>query len=242
MAEEKNNDKPINLMPIILLAGVGVGGYFIWKKFFKKEKEEPLSGFQDLSIAFPTNAVVGETVVGIIIGKNYEDKSHLCFVELVDQETGVLLTPRQTEEVGAGLSQQFTFEFIMPDKPSLRFNIHFGRIIDGEDQLDVTAIKTISSEEGYPREICRDPYCFMVYNSAEEVQMNDFLGIDPVGMDIDSYLAGSTLEQLNFWRDYWTDIWTQLHRQDIVAFVISKYNTYAGIVAARIDSFTITAN
>ena len=230
MAEKKNNDKPINLMPIILIAGIGVGGYFIWKTFFKKDEEEPLSGFQDLSIAFPTNAVVGENVVGIIIGKNYEDVSHLCFVELVDQETGVLLTPRQTEEVGAGLSQQFTFEFIMPDKPSLRFNIHFGRIIGGEEQIDQTAIRTISSEEGYPIEICRDPYCFIVYNSTEEVQMNEFLGIDPVGMDLDSYLAGSTPEQLDVWKNYWVGIWTELHRTDIIDFVISKYNEYAGMI------------
>lgn len=239
MAEEKNNDKPINLMPIILLAGLGVGGYFIWKKFFKKEKAEPLSGFQDLSINFPINAVVGETINGIIVGKNYENESHSCFIKLVDQETGELLAPKQTIEVGAGLSQQFTFEFIMPDKPSLRFNIHFGRIIGGEDQIDKTAIRTISSEEGYPREICRDPYCFTVHDSTEEIHMNDFLGIDPPGMDLDSYLAGSTPEQVEIWKNYWISVWTQLHRQDIVDFVMGKYGEYAGIAVARIDSFTI---
>ena len=236
MAEKKS----IDIMPIILLAGLGIGGYFIWKKFFKEDDEEK-TGFQDLSIEFPTNVIVGETVNGTIVGKNYEDKSHLCFIKLVDQETGELLAPQQTIEVGAGLSKQFLFEFVMPDKPSIRFNIHFGRVIDGEEKIDTTAIRTISSEEGYPKEICRDPYCFMVNNSTEEIQMNEFLGIDPPGMDLDSYLEGSTPEQLVYWRDYWISIWTQLHRQDIVDFVIMKYNEYAGIVSADITSFTITS-
>jgi len=234
MAEKKSFD----ITPIILLAGLGVGGYFIWKKFFKKEEER--IGFQDVSIDFPTNVVVGGTVTGIIVGKNYEEESYLCFVKLVDQETGELLAPRQTSEVGASLSKQFIFEFVMPDKPSLRFNIHFGRIINNEEQIDTTEIRTISSEEGYPKEICRTPYCFMVNNSTEEIQMNEFLGIDPPGMDLDSFLEGATKEQLDFWKAWWIDVWTQLHRQDIVDFVISKYNQYAGIVSAQINSFTIT--
>jgi len=235
MAEKKSFD----IMPIILLAGLGVGGYFIWKKFFKEDEEEK-TGFQALSIEFPTNVVVGEIVNGIIVGKNYEEESYLCFIKLVDQETGELLAPRQSVEVGAGLSKQFLFEFVMPDKLSIRFNIHLGRIIDGEEQIDTTEIRTISSEEGYPKKICRDPYCFMVNNSTEEIQMNEFLGIDPPGMDLDSYLEGATKEQLDFWRDWWVDVWTQLHRQDIVDFVISKYNQYAGIVSAAINAFTIT--
>jgi len=239
--------KSVDITPIITLAILGVGGYFIWKKFFKEEEEE-LTGFQDLSIEFPTNVVVGETVNGTIVGKNYEDESYLCFIKLVDQETGELLAPKQSAEVGAGLSKQFLFEFIMPDKPSIRFNIHFGRIIDGEEKIDKTAIRTISSEEGYPKEICRDPYCFMVNNSTEEIQMNEFLGIDPPGMDLDSYLEGATQAQLDYWKDGdggvtfdgWFNIWTNLHRQDIVEFVISKYNQYAKVVSATIDSFTIT--
>ena len=240
MAEKKT----VDVMPIILLAGFGIGGYFIWKKFFKKEEE--LTGFQDLSIEFPINVVVGETVNGTIVGKNYEDKSYLCFIKLVDQETGELLAPKQSAEVGAGLSKQFLFEFVMPDKPSIRFNIHFGRIIDGEEKIDKTAIRTISSEEGYPKEICRDPYCFMVNNQAEEIQMNEFLGIDPPGMDLDSYLEGATRAQLDYWKDGdggvtfdgWFNIWTDLHRQDMVEFVIMKYNQYAKIVSADINNMS----
>ena len=71
--------------------------------------------------------------------------------------------------------------------------------------------------------------------------MKEFLGIDPIGMDLDSYLINSTPAQLDYWKNYWVEIWTILHRQDIVEFVISKYNQYTQVVSARIDSFTITA-
>ena len=130
----------------------------------------------------------------------------------------------------------------MPDKPSLRFNINFGRIIDDKEELDKTAIRTISSEEGYPIEICRDPYCFTVYTQKEELLMKDFLGLEPPGaQDMDSYLANLTPAQLDDWKNDWVSWWTEEHRQDIVEFVISKYNQYAGVISARIDNFTITA-
>ncbi len=240
MAKENNSTNFKNIMPIIMLAGIGVGGYFIWKKFFKEE-QEVRRGFWPIKFPSGMNKMVGELVSGIVIGKNFENESYLCFVKLVNQETGELIAPRQTAEVGAGLSRQFIFEFVMPDKPSIRLNVNCGRIIDGEEKIDKIEIWTISSQEGYPIEICRDPYCFMVNNQAEEIQMNEFLGIDPVGMNLDSYLASSTLDQLDVWKNYWVNIWTQLHRADIVEFVIMKYNEYAGIVSARIDQFTITA-
>ena len=72
-------DNSGDLMRLAVVAGLGVGGYFIWKKYFKEE-EEPLTGFQALSIEFPTNAMVGKTINGIIIGKNYENESYLCSV------------------------------------------------------------------------------------------------------------------------------------------------------------------
>jgi len=213
---------------IVLLAGAGIGGYFLWKYFKKDEKKE---GFVWLrSEITPPQATAGETINAIIVGKNNTETFHLCFVKLVNQETGELLAPLQSAQVGSGLSQQFTFEFIMPDTPSLRFNVHLGRIIDGVEKIDDTQVYTISeAEPGYPKEICRSPYCFIVNNQAEETQMNDFLGIDPPGMDLDSYLAGSTQDQLDYWRDYWVVIWTDLHRSDIVEFVINKYNEYSGV-------------
>ena len=94
----------------------------------------------------------------------------------------------------------------------------------------------------YPKKICRDPYCFEVYNEEEEKQMKEFLGIDPPGKDIDTYLSELTQIQLDEWKNYWIPIWTNLARNDIVSFVNQMYDKYSGVVAvsATIDSFTIS--
>ena len=232
--------EPTNILPLILLGGAGVGGYFLYK-YLKKEPEK--EGFIWLrSVGLSPESTAGSTINPTIVGKNNTNESHLCFIKLDDQETGELLAPLQSAQVGAGLSKQFTFEFLMPGKPILRMNMKTGRIINNEEIVDDRIPYTITSTEGYPKEICRDPYCFPVNNQEEEAQMNEFLGIDPSGMDLDSYLLNSTPEQLVEWRDYWMSIWTAFHRQDIVDFVISKYNQYSGAVfSADIEQFTITA-
>ena len=235
MAEENSGD----LMRLVILAGLGLGGYFIWEKYFKEEEEK--KGFIGLSYEFiPPTAAVGETITGTIIGKNKTEESYLCFIKLTNQATGELLAPLQSAQVGAGLSKQFIFEFEMPDTRSLRFNIHFGRIIEGKEKIDDTQVFTIDeTEPGYPKDICRSPYCFIVYTQEQEIQMKEFLGLEPSGADMDTYLANSTQTQLDFWKGYWVEIWTNLHRSDIVEFVILKYNQYSGIVSTKIHDLQI---
>jgi len=246
MAKKNNFD----LGPVIQLATLGafgIGGYFIWKKFFKEEEEEGANGFWIIKSPETNKAEVGSLISEEIIGKNYEKESYLCFIKIVNQETGELMTPIQSSNVNSGLSRPFNFEFNMPDKESIRLNIHSGRIINNEEQIDCTKVWTISSEEGYPKPICRDPYCFDVNNSIEEIQMNEFLGIVPQGMDLDSYLENATQEQLDYWKDGdggitfngWFNIWNSLHRQDIVEFVMKKYYEYSKINAKLLEvSFT----
>ena len=84
-------------------------------------------------------------------------------------------------------------------------------------------------EPGYPKQICRDPYCFTVNNQAEEEQMNDFLGIDPPGEDIDTYLSKLTLIELDEWKNYWVSIWNSLGRSDMILFVNNMYDKYVGV-------------
>lgn len=96
------------------------------------------------------------------------------------------------------------------------------------------------SQPEYPKEICRDPYCFTVYNEAEEIQMNEFLGIDPPGLDIDTYLSALAQEDLDYWKNYWIGIWTALMRDDIIAFVNEKYNEYSALgISADITKFAV---
>ncbi len=237
---KNNNSNMKDIIPIVMIAGMGVGGYFLYK-YFKKDEEEKKGFIWLRSEITPPQATIGETITAVIIGKNNTEESHLCFIKLINQETGELLTPLQSAQVGAGLSKQFTFEFVMPDTTSLRFSVHFGRIIDGDEKIDDTQVYTIKeAEPGYPKEICRDPYCFTVYTQQQETQMKDFLGIEPEGaVDLDTYLINSAQWQRDDWKDYWIEMWTSLHRADIVEFVIEKYNEYS--TSARIDNFTITS-
>ena len=97
-----------------------------------------------------------------------------------------------------------------------------------------------SEAPGYPKQICRDPYCFTIYNEAEEIQMNEFLGIDPPGLDIDTYLSALAQADLDYWKNYWIPIWTALMRNDIVDFVNQKYNQYSELgISVDITNFAV---
>ncbi len=69
-------------------------------------------------------------------------------------------------------------------------------------------------------------YCFDVYTTAEEIQMKEFLGIDPPGPDIDTYLGGLTRPELTEWAEYWWDVWDNLGRRDMEDFVNEWYQRY----------------
>ena len=135
MVEKKKDD----LLPIIMIAGLGVGGYFLYKYLKKDGMKE---GFIRVSSPIPSEVKEGEIVSVTVMGKNTTRNSHLCFIQIVDQETGNLLTPQQSTQVEAGLSQQFTFDFTMPGKV-LRVEIQTGRIIDIEEIIDDRYPKTI---------------------------------------------------------------------------------------------------
>ncbi len=238
MTKKNNSTNFRDIIPIIMIGGVGIGGYFLWKYF---KKDEVKTGFIWLrSEITPPQATVDETINVVLVGKNNTEEDHLCFIKLINQETGELLIPLQSAQVGAGLSKQFTFEFTMPDTPSLRFNVHFGRIIDGEEIIDDTQVYTIKEPEpGYPKTISRTPYSFIVYTQQQEAYMNDFLGLDPPGPDMDTYLANSTQVQRDVWKTDWVDVWTALHRSDIVNFVIEKHHQSSDVLA-KIEQFTIS--
>ena len=89
---------------------------------------------------------------------------------------------------------------------------------------------SVPAPPGYPKPISRGIYSLIVNNIQEEIQAKDMLGIDPPGVDIDSYLTGLTPEQLEQWKDYWVKIWIDLKRTDIFAFVGQMYNKYKVVI------------
>ncbi|MHA1303810.1 MAG: PEGA domain-containing protein [Candidatus Odinarchaeia archaeon] len=78
----------------------------------------------------------------------------------------------------------------------------------------------------YPKEIGRGAHIFTANNIAEEDALEDLLGIDPAGVDIDTYLAARTPSELNSWRDYWLRIWNTFNRSDMITFTNTMYNKY----------------
>lgn len=134
MAKKKNSTNSKDLISLMILAGVGVGGYFIWKKYFKKPEPEK-KGFIYVSGTLPTKAEIGKIVTLDIFGKNNTEEDYLCFMQITNQETGEILAPMQSVQVEAGKSKEFSFEFMMPDE-NLRVEIQTGRIIDDKQTID----------------------------------------------------------------------------------------------------------
>ena len=119
MAEEKNNDKPINLMPIILIAGVGIGGYFLYKYLTKeKEAEHPEVGFNISNYTIPASAAPGSEFVITIIAQNNltEDVDGFCRIIDLDTQEEIFyehLVVGTTEETKM---HTFSFTTNMPNK------------------------------------------------------------------------------------------------------------------------------
>ncbi len=80
----------------------------------------------------------------------------------------------------------------------------------------------------YPKAISRGLLSFTANNIDEEIQFKDFMGIEPVGVDMDTYLSKLDAAGLTAWKDYWTKIFTDLKRTDVVTFVATKAQEYIG--------------
>ncbi|PKM92213.1 MAG: hypothetical protein CVU81_01690 [Euryarchaeota archaeon HGW-Euryarchaeota-1] len=90
--------------------------------------------------------------------------------------------------------------------------------ITGTCASGVCCSKTLPSK--YPMTITRT-YSFIANNQNEEILLKDFLGIDPPGDDIDTYLSTRTNIQLDNWRNYWLSKLLG-HKK----FINSMYNEY----------------
>ena len=92
----------------------------------------------------------------------------------------------------------------------------------------------------YPKTISRYPYDFTANDIYEEVQLKDFLGIEPVAVDMDTYLDALDNAGLLNWKNYWTAIFNNIGRTDLVTFVAQKYNQY--YTAPTTGTFSLTSS
>lgn len=141
-------------------------------------------------------------------------------ITLYSNSVGEVILTDNIDETG-----DYTFKVVVhPEKPTWGC-IEKGTCIVLDEEIK--EVNIVSSRKPiYPAEVCREPYCFIVNNEEEEIQMNDFLGIDPIGVDIDTYLSKLTRTQLAAWKKYWVNVWTNFKRSDIVSFVKTMYNKY----------------
>lgn len=217
------NDKKEKDLISLLLLGAGIGGYFLWKYL----KEEPIpppinpTGFviierycmqEEKKVDFPIPKKEFDVIITGMNASRTETIDGYCNIisdeEIVFNETINNVEPRK--------AHFFKYTTLMPET-TLNLIVETGRIVNAEKIID----------HSIPLEIIpKIRYCFMVYNLEEEIQMNDFLGIDPPGVDINTYLSRLTRPQIDEWKNYWVAIWTNLNRSDIVNFVKTMYDKY----------------
>ncbi len=90
MAKAKNstNSEGSKIFPIILLAGAGIGGYFLYKYFKEKEEpEEPEVGFNITNYTIPKSASPGSEITITIIAQNNLTEDIDGFCRIIDLDT-----------------------------------------------------------------------------------------------------------------------------------------------------------
>ena len=76
-------------LPIIIIAGAGVAGYFLYKYFKEKEEEpeHPKKGFNISKYSWePESPSVGEEVSVTVIGKNITEQAD-CYCKIINLDT-----------------------------------------------------------------------------------------------------------------------------------------------------------
>lgn len=81
-------------------------------------------------------------------------------------------------------------------------------------------------EVEYPKNITRGPYTIRVDNFVQEEQAKEFLGIEPPGDELDTWLSKRDLAGLEQWKSYWTEIFTNVGMAFWIDFVNNKFQEY----------------
>ncbi len=181
--------------------------------FFLREKEEPEPepGYPKTitrgDYSFTANSVYEETQLKEFLGidpSGDDIDTHLSKLDNVGLD--------QWKSYWTNIFNNFTDKITMINFVNQKYNQYY----------DVV---------GYPKTITRSPYSFTANNEYEETQLNDFLGISPVGADIDTHLSGLTNAQLDQWKTYWNAIFINfIDKSTMQNFVQSKYNEYYDVV------------
>jgi len=78
----------------------------------------------------------------------------------------------------------------------------------------------------YRETVSRGPYSFTAYSEYDKKLLRDFLGIDPSGDDLDTYLSKLDETKLGEWLNYWVKTFADIGRADMATFTTGKYDEY----------------
>jgi len=88
----------------------------------------------------------------------------------------------------------------------------------------------------FPKDITRGAYTITVDNATQEVQAKEFLGIEPPGDDLDTWLSRRDLAGLTEWKNYWTDIFSSVGMSYWISFVEDKFEEYKSQLQQRVET------
>ncbi|KKL10880.1 hypothetical protein LCGC14_2551400, partial [marine sediment metagenome] len=107
-----------------------------------------------------------------------------------------------------------------------RYNVMEGEAMMVIPQFPPPAPPPPEPPPEYPKTVSRGAYSYEARNLEEEKQFKEFLGIDPAGDDLDTWLSKRDKAGLEQWHDYWFKIFTNLERHDVLGFIDSKRDEY----------------
>ena len=98
---------------------------------------------------------------------------------------------------------------------------------EGTLKAEFTPAEIVPPEvPSYPKDITRGPYTITVDDLEQETQAKEFLGIEPPGDDLDTWLSKRDLAGLEEWKAYWTDIFSRIGMAFWIGFVNDKFQEY----------------
>ncbi len=139
----KKNEKK-DLLPLVLLAGIGVGGYFLWK-YLKKDEIPPPdnpTGFiiiqkyykqEDKIIDFPIPEKEFDIIITVMNGSRTETVDGYC--DIINSDTEEIVFSETINNVEPRKTNIFIYTTLMP-QTTLNLTVKTGRIVNTEKIID----------------------------------------------------------------------------------------------------------
>ena len=125
-------------------------------------------------------------------------------------------------------NRTFTDSLLMPAWASFRQYMN-----DNYSNIPDPAANVMPSPSFTSETISRGPYSFIAHTSYEVSILKNFLGIDPAGVDMDSYLRNLSPFQIHEWRDGYFHLFSNfVDKLSLITFLQAKHDQYTTVMPA----------